>query len=63
MKFKVGDLVRNTHEDRGRILPDEGLGIVLEFDASADWSQLKVATAHGITYWWPAVTELAYESR
>ena len=62
-RFKVGDLVRNTHEDRGRILPDEGLGIVLQLDLDHDYQQLKVATSSGITYWWPAVTELADESR
>ena len=67
-RFKVGDLVRNTHEDRGRILPDEGLGIVLQIDQhrvgdEGNYQQLKVATTQGITYWWPAVVELADESR
>jgi len=62
MKFKVGDLVRNTHEDRGRILPDEGLGIVVDINTDV-YEQLKVATSSGITYWWPAVVELADESR
>ena len=62
-RFKVGDLVRNTHEDRERILPDEGLGIVLQLDLDHDYQQLKVATSSGITYWWPAVVELADESR
>ena len=62
MKFKVGDLVRNTHEGRRRILPDEGLGIVVEIQ-NGFYAQLKVATAEGITYWWPAVTEVINESR
>jgi hypothetical protein len=68
MKFKVGDLVRNTLKDRARILPHEGLGIVLQIDQhrvgdEGNYQQIKVATAQGITYWWPAVTELADESR
>ena len=63
MKFKVGDLVRNTHIDRARIVPDEGLGIVLEIQ-TGNYAQIKVATAQGITYWWPAVvTEVVDESR
>ena len=68
MKFKVGDLVRNTLKDRARILPHEGLGIVLQIDQhrvgdEGNYQQIKVATVQGITYWWPAVTELADESR
>ena len=68
MKFKVGDLVRNTLKDRARILPHEGLGIVLQIDQhrvgdEGNYQQIKVATTEGITYWWPAVTELADESR
>jgi hypothetical protein len=62
MKFKVGDLVRNTHEGRAEIIPDEGLGIVLKVQ-NGKYQQIKVATAQGITYWWPAVTELVDESR
>ena len=62
MKFKVGDLVRNTHEGRAEIIPDEGLGIVLKVQ-NGECAQIKVATAQGITYWWRAVTELADESR
>ena len=62
MKFKVGDLVRNIRQHRAKILPDEGIAIVLEVQ-TGDYAQLKVATIHGITYWWPAVTELADESR
>ena len=62
MKFKVGDLVRNTRQHRARIVPDEGLGIVVEIQ-NCDYAQIKVATAGRITYWWPAVTELADESR
>tara|TARA_B100001123_G_scaffold210204_1_gene237709 strand:+ start:1463 stop:1672 length:210 start_codon:yes stop_codon:yes gene_type:complete len=67
-KFKVGDLVRNTHEGRARILPGEGLGIVLQIDQhrvgdEGKYQQIKVATAQGITYWWPAVTEVVDESR
>ena len=61
-KFKVGDLVRNTHEGRARILPGEGLGIVVDINTD-EYQQLKVATADGITHWWPAVVELADESR
>ena len=57
MKFKVGDLVRNIRQHRAKILPDEGIAIVLEVQAG-DYAQLKVATTQGITYWWPAVTEL-----
>jgi len=62
MKFKVGDLVRNTHEGRAEIIPDEGLGIVLKVQ-NGKYQQIKVATAQGITYWWPTVTELVDESR
>ena len=62
MKFKVGDLVRNTRQHRARIFPDEGLGIVVEIQ-NGFYAQLKVATAEGITYWWPAVTEVINESR
>jgi len=62
MKFKVGDLVRNTHEARAEIIPDEGLGIVLKVQ-NGEYAQIKVATAQGITYWWRAVVELADESR
>ena len=65
MNIKVGDLVRNTHEARAEIIPDEGLGIVLKVQNGeyAQLAQIKVATAQGITYWWRAVTELADESR
>ena len=68
MKFKVGDLVRNPLKDRARILPHEGLGIVLQIDQhrvgdEGNYQQIKVATVQGITYWWPAVTELADASR
>ena len=71
MKFKVGDLVRNTYEyDNGQrsFCHDEGLGIVVEIEEAdivgqTAYPQLKVVTAEGITYWWPAVTELADESR
>jgi|6_EtaG_2_1085325.scaffolds.fasta_scaffold135859_3 hypothetical protein len=62
MKFKVGDLVRHTRQWRAKILRREGLAIVVEIP-TGDYAQLKVATVHGITYWWPAVTELADESR
>ena len=62
MKFKVGDLVRNIRQHRAKILPDEGIGIVLEVQ-TGDYAQLKVATAQGITHWWPAVVELVDESR
>ena len=64
--MKVGDLVRNTYEHDPINPRREGLGIVVEVctdDGSAAYPQLKVATAQGITYWWPAVTELADESR
>ena len=63
MKFKVGDLVRIPRtQHRARIFPDEGLGIVVEIQ-NGFYAQLKVATAEGITYWWPAVTEVVDESR
>jgi hypothetical protein len=64
MKFKVGDLVRNTYEHFVIKPRSEGLGIVLEIinkniaGHPCTFPQLKVATAQGITYWWPAVTEL-----
>mgnify|MGYP003137051869 FL=1 len=60
MKFKVGDLVRNIREYRA--VDDQGVAIVMEVQ-TGDFAQLKVATTQGITYWWPAVTELADESR
>ena len=72
MKFKVGDLVRNTHEHRvidpGRPLKNgEDIGIVLEIvadhDGVAGYPQLKVGTPSGITLWWPSVTEVISESR
>jgi len=64
MKFKVGDLVRNTLKDRvlhAVSRRDEGLGIVLQIDqhrvgGGGKYQQIKVATAQGITYWWPTVT-------
>ena len=62
MKFKVGDLVRNIRQHRAKILPDEGIAIVLEVQ-TGDYAQLKVARKEGITYWWPAVVELVNESR
>tara|TARA_Y100000034_G_scaffold69020_1_gene83281 strand:- start:44 stop:229 length:186 start_codon:yes stop_codon:yes gene_type:complete len=61
MKFKVGDLVRHIRQYRD-VLPDEGLAIVMEIQ-TGDYAQIKVTTTEGITYWWPAVTELADESR
>ena len=63
MKFKVGDLVRNTRQHRARIFPVEGLGIIVVDINTDEYQQLKVATADGITHWWPAVVELADESR
>ena len=66
--MKVGDLVRNTYEHSVIKPRSEGLGIVVEIE-DADivghpaYTQLKVVTATGITYWWPSVTELADESR
>jgi len=74
MKFKVGDLVRNTHEHRvinpGRPLKNgEDIGIVLEIvgasraDGGAGYPQLKVGTPNGITLWWPSVTEVISEGR
>jgi hypothetical protein len=64
MKFKVGDLVRNIRQHRITVFADEGLGIVVEIEeADIPFPQLKVATAQGITYWWPSVTEVISESR
>ena len=61
MKFKVGDLVRHIRQYIA-VLPDEGVAIVMEVQ-TGEFAQLKVATAEGITYWWPAVTEVVDESR
>ena len=66
MKFKVGDLVRNTHEQTLLSLHSpkhgEDIGIVLEIvadhDGVAGYPQLKVGTAMGTTLWWPSVTEV-----
>ena len=59
--MKVGDLVRKVVlHSHARF--NEGLGVVLEIQ-TGDYAQIKVATAEGITYWWPAVTELVDESR
>jgi len=71
MRFKVGDLVRNTHEHRvinpGRPLENgEDVGIVLEIVKDpdiGDYQQLKIGTPNGITLWWPSVTEVISESR
>ena len=56
MKFKVGDLVRNS------ALSEEGVGIVLELLSmtgdDAGYMQLKVGTAMGIALWWPSLTEV-----
>ena len=56
MKFKVGDLVRNS------ALSEEGIGIVLELVPSdrpeGGYMQLKVGTAMGVTLWWPSLTEV-----
>ena len=59
MRFKVGDLVRNTHESHAQ---KEGLGIVLHINTDK-YKQLKVVTPNGITYWWPAVVGVVDESR
>jgi len=61
MKFKVGDLVKHIRQYRD-VLPDQGVAIVMEVQ-TGKFAQLKVATAQGITYWWPAVVELVDESR
>ena len=61
MKFKVGALVKRTYRDNDHNYNEE-LGIVMEIQ-TGDYAQLKVATTQGITYWWPAVTELVDESR
>ena len=62
MKFKVGDWVRKVVQHRQDRF-NEGLGIVLEIQ-TGNYAQIKVATAQGITYWWPAVvTEVVDESR
>ena len=61
MKFKVGALVKRTYRDNDHNYNEE-LGIVMEIQ-TGDYAQIKVATAQGITYWWPAVVELADESR
>ena len=66
MRFKVGDLVRNTHEQTLLSLQSpkhgEDIGIVLEIvadhDGVAGYPQLKVGTPNGITLWWPSVTEV-----
>ena len=59
MRFKVGDLVRNS------AISEEGVGIVLEIVKSelGDYQQLKIGTPNGITLWWPSVTEVISESR
>ena len=70
MRFKVGDLVRNTHEQTLLSLQSpkhgEDIGIVLEIvadhDGVAGYPQLKVGTPNGITLWWPSVTEVISES-
>lgn len=60
--MKVGDLVRKVVRHRQARF-NEGLGIVLEIQ-TGNYAQIKVATAQGITYWWPAVvTEVVNESR
>ena len=60
--MKVGDLVRKVVRHRQARF-SEGLGIVLEIQ-TGNYAQIKVATAQGITYWWPAVvTEVVNESR
>jgi hypothetical protein len=61
MSFEVGNLVRHIRHYRD-VLLDDGVAIVLEVQ-TGDYAQLKVATAEGITYWWPAVTEVVDESR
>ena len=69
MRFKVGDLVRNTHEQTLLSLHSpkhgEDIGIVLEIVKSelGGYQQLKIGTPSGITLWWPSVTEVISESR
>ena len=59
--MKVGDLVKRTYRDNDHNYNEE-LGIVVEIQ-TGEGALIKVATTQGITCWWPAVTELADESR
>tara|TARA_R110002153_G_scaffold226975_1_gene379675 strand:+ start:182 stop:373 length:192 start_codon:yes stop_codon:yes gene_type:complete len=61
--MKVGDLVKsvydrfgnNTHDDQRQVV-----GIVIHINTDK-YKQIKVLTPTGITYWYPAVTEVVDE--